>query len=159
MWTVVDIYRTWNQSTIFRDIDVNNCFSIYHTSWITSGLKNNCVCDNIPTKFFGCSEMTSTWLISNELANQRVRKVLFIFACVVYTNSSYFVVFSVSSILLELRNVFCIRTALNTQANTSAAHTSLGTSHEYNKENQLNKTSSLTISEQNKMIDKFVDIK
>ena len=48
---------------------------------------------------------------------------------------------------------------LNIQANSSAAHPSLGTSHEYNKENQLNKTSSLTITEQIKIIDKFVDIK
>ena len=29
---------------------VNNGFSIYHTSWITSGPKSNFLCDNIPTK-------------------------------------------------------------------------------------------------------------
>ena len=32
---------------------------------------------------FGCSEVNSTWLITSELANQRVRKVLF--TCAVYT--------------------------------------------------------------------------
>ena len=70
---------------------MNNCFSIYHTSWITSGPKSNLICDNIPTKailfFAGCSEVNSTWLITSELANQRARKVLF--TCVVYTNLGY----------------------------------------------------------------------
>ena len=70
---------------------MNNCFSIYHTSWITSGPKSNFICDKIPTKailfFLGCSEVNSTWLISSELANQRARKVLF--TCVVYTNVGY----------------------------------------------------------------------
>ena len=60
---------------------MNNCFSIYHTSWITSGPKNNFICDNMPTKaimvFFGCPEVNSTWLITSELANQWARKVLF----------------------------------------------------------------------------------
>ena len=72
---------------LFTDTEVNNCFSIYHTSWITSGPKSNIICDNIPTKailfFVGCSEVNSTWLITSELANQRARKVLF--TCVVYT--------------------------------------------------------------------------
>ena len=71
------------------DIEANNCFSIYHTSWITSGPKSNFICDNIPTRailfFFGCSEVTGTWLIISELANQRARKVLF--TCLVYTNT------------------------------------------------------------------------
>ena len=35
--------------------------------------------------FFCCSEVNSTWLITSELANQRVQKV--VFTCVVYTNS------------------------------------------------------------------------
>ena len=35
--------------------------------------------------FFGFSEVNSTWLITSELANQRVRKVLF--TCVVYTKT------------------------------------------------------------------------
>ena len=60
---------------------MNNCFSIYHTSWVTSGPKSNFLCDNIATKailfFFGCSEVNSTWLVTSELANQRARKVLF----------------------------------------------------------------------------------
>ena len=51
---------------------MNNCFSIYHTSWITSGPKSNFIGDNIPTKailfFVGCSEVNSTWLITSELA-------------------------------------------------------------------------------------------
>ena len=33
---------------------------------------------------FGSSEVNITWLITSELANQRVRKLLF--TCVVYTN-------------------------------------------------------------------------
>ena len=33
-------------STTFTDTEVNNCFSIYHTSWITSGPKSNFICDN-----------------------------------------------------------------------------------------------------------------
>ena len=70
---------------------MNNCFSIYHTSWITSGPKSNFICDNIPTKailfFFCCSQVNSTWLITSELAKQRARKVLF--TCVVYTNKNY----------------------------------------------------------------------
>ena len=75
----------------FTDTEVNNCFSIYHTSWITSGPKSNFICGNIPTKailfFFSCSEVNSTWLITSELANQRARKALF--TCVVYTNKIY----------------------------------------------------------------------
>ena len=71
--------------------EVNNCFSIYHTSWITSGPKSNFIGDNIPTKanlfFAGCSEMNSTWLITSEVANQRAQKVLV--TCVVYTNVRY----------------------------------------------------------------------
>ena len=31
-------------STTFTDTAVNNCFSIYHTSWITSGPKSNFTC-------------------------------------------------------------------------------------------------------------------
>ena len=96
-WIVEEIYRAAGEaakyiSTTFTDIEGNNCFSIYHTSWITSGPKSNFICDNIPTKailfFFGCSEVNSTWLITSELANQRPRKVLF--TCVVYTNLEYF---------------------------------------------------------------------
>ena len=70
---------------------MNNCFSIYHTSGITSGQKSNFTCDSVPTKailfFFGCSEVNSTWLITSELANQSARKVLF--TCVVFTNTFY----------------------------------------------------------------------
>ena len=80
------------QSWTYLEVaEVSNCFSIYHTSWITSGPKSNFICDTIPTKdilfFFGCSEENSTWLITSELANQRARKVLF--TCVVYTNLGY----------------------------------------------------------------------
>ena len=60
---------------------MNNCFSIYHSSWIASGPKSKFSCDNIPTKaillLFCCSEVNSTWLITSELANQRARKALF----------------------------------------------------------------------------------
>ena len=68
-------------------LKVNNCFTIYHTSWITSSPKSNFICDNILTKailfFFSHSEVNSTWLITSELANQCARKVLF--TSVVYT--------------------------------------------------------------------------
>ena len=81
-------------STTFTDTEVNNCFSIYHTSWITSGPKSNFIRENIATKailfFIGCSEVNSTWLITSKLANQPTRKVLF--TCVVYTNVYYEVV-------------------------------------------------------------------
>ena len=40
-WIVVDIYqatkRRGKYSPLFTDTEVNNCFSIYHTSWINSG--------------------------------------------------------------------------------------------------------------------------
>ena len=78
-------------STTFTGTEVNNSFSIYHTSWITSGPKSYFICDNIPTKailfFFGCWEVNSTWLITSEQANQRALKVLF--TCVVCTNMRY----------------------------------------------------------------------
>ena len=41
---MVDIYLY-----SYTDTEVNNCFSIYHTSWITIGLKNNLIFDNIQT--------------------------------------------------------------------------------------------------------------
>ena len=48
---------------------MNNCFSINHTSWITSGPKGKFICDNIPTKailfFCSCSKVNSTWLITS----------------------------------------------------------------------------------------------
>ena len=72
------------------DTKVNNCFSIYHTRWVTSGPKSNFICDNIPTKaifFFSCSQVNSTLLITSELANQRARNVLF--TSVEYTNIEY----------------------------------------------------------------------
>ena len=87
-WGIFNNYSPkWRQiSTTFTKPEVNNCFSIYHTNWITSGPKSNFVCENIATKailfFFRCSEVNSTWLITSELANQSARKVLF--TCVVY---------------------------------------------------------------------------
>ena len=96
-WIVVDICRAAKRrsgevnSTTFTDTEVNNCFSIYHISWITSGPNTNFICENTPKKailfFFGCSEVKSTWLITSELTNQRARKVLF--TCVVYTKNYY----------------------------------------------------------------------
>ena len=90
---VVDICRAAKRTT-FTDTEVNNCFSLYHTNWITSSLKSNFICENIAIKAilfsFGCSEVNSTWLITSELANQRARKVLF--TCVVYTNTHYYMV-------------------------------------------------------------------
>ena len=81
-------------TTMEEVVGVNNCFSVYHTSWITGGPKSNFICENIATKailcFFCCSEVNSTWLITSELANQRARKVLF--TCVVYTNRIWYVI-------------------------------------------------------------------
>ena len=46
---------------IITDTELNNCFSLYHTSWITSSPKSNFILENIGTKailfFFGCSEV------------------------------------------------------------------------------------------------------
>ena len=93
-WIVVDIHRAAKRRGKYPPLSptlrwiINYCFSIYHTSWITSGPKSNFTCENIATKailfFSGCSEVNSTWLITSELANQRARKVLFTY--VVYTN-------------------------------------------------------------------------
>mgnify|MGYP001794575700 CR=1 FL=1 len=49
-WIVVDIYLAakWHgkyPGVTFTDTEVNNCFSIYHTSWITSRPKSNFICD------------------------------------------------------------------------------------------------------------------
>ena len=92
---VVDIYwaakRRGKYPPLFTEVELNNCFSIYHTSWITSSQKSNFTCDNVLTKailfFFSCLEVDSTRLITSELANQHARKVLFI--CVVYTKKEY----------------------------------------------------------------------
>ena len=74
------IFAAWWISTTLIDTEVNNCFSIYHSSWITCEPKSNFICDIIPTKailfFFGL-EVNSTWLITSELANQRAWKALF----------------------------------------------------------------------------------
>ena len=74
--------------TTFTDTEVNNSFSIYHTSEITSGPKTNFIYGNIPTEaslfFFVYSEVNSTWLITSKLANQRARKVLFTCVCGIY---------------------------------------------------------------------------
>ena len=74
---------------------VNNCFSIYHTRWITSGPELTLfVTFETEAKreailfFFRCSEVNSTWLITSELANQRAQKVLL--TCVVYTTNNMF---------------------------------------------------------------------
>ena len=44
-WIVVDIYRAAKRRgkypPLFIDTEVNNCFSIYHTSWINSRPKSN----------------------------------------------------------------------------------------------------------------------
>ena len=91
--------------TTFTDTKVNNCFSIYHTSRITSGPESNFIWDNIRTTtilfFFGCSEVSSTWLITSELANQSARKVLF--TCVVFNKLTS--VFYASVLLLIMNFV------------------------------------------------------
>ena len=69
------------------------CFSIYHTSWITSHLKSNFVCDNVPTKAilisFGCLEVNSTF--ANHLrASQSACTKSTIDLCVIYySNNCY----------------------------------------------------------------------
>ena len=91
-WIVVDKYPAGKYPPLSPTLRWIICFSIYHTSWITSGPKTNFICKNIPIKailfFFGCSEVNSTWLITSELASQHVQKVLF--TCVVYTKLQYF---------------------------------------------------------------------
>ena len=86
------IFNNYSPKWRWIVVDMNNCFSIYHTSRISSGPKGNFICENIPTKailsFFCCSEVNSTWLITFELANQLAQKVLF--TCVVYTKLHLF---------------------------------------------------------------------
>ena len=60
-WIVVGIYWAVKRQGKYLPLsptEVNNCFSIYHKSWMTSGAKSNFICDNIPTKailfFFSC---------------------------------------------------------------------------------------------------------
>ena len=49
--TLVTSYsKTHIISTTFTDTEVNNCFSIYRTSWITNGPKSNFICENIAAK-------------------------------------------------------------------------------------------------------------
>ena len=71
---------------------MNNCFSIYYTSYISSGPKSNFICDYVPSKailfFSRYSAVNSTWLITSELESQRGPKVLF--TCVVYTKYIYY---------------------------------------------------------------------
>ena len=91
-------------SNTFTDNEVNNCLSICHTSWITSGSKSNFIFENVPTKvilfLFGYSEVNSTWLTTSELANQRARKVLF--SCLVCTN----IVYSIDSRAAQSNSVY-----------------------------------------------------
>ena len=56
--------------TVSGDSEVNNCFSIYHTSRITSEPNINFNClrvtlfemgSNFAWFFFGCSEVNRTW--------------------------------------------------------------------------------------------------
>ena len=91
-WIINNYSPKWRKiSTTFTDTEVKISSIIYHTSWITSGLKSDFICANIPTKailfFLGCSEVNSTWLITSELTNQRAWKVPL--TCVVYTNDGY----------------------------------------------------------------------
>ena len=88
-----------NNKQLFTEVEVNNCFSIYHTSWRTSGTKNNFTCLRVTLfetgshfVFFSCSEVNSNWLITSELANQRARKAPF--SCVVYTNINYLIIYT-----------------------------------------------------------------
>ena len=95
-WIVVDIHWAAKRRGKYNPPlsptlrTVNNCFSIYHTSWITSGPKSYIFCGNIAAKailfFSGCLEVNSTWLITSEQANQCAQKVLF--TCVVYTKTN-----------------------------------------------------------------------
>ena len=62
----------------------NNCFSIYHTSWIASGPKSNFICDNIQTKailfFVGCSEVISKVLFTSEQSKKNKMAFVAIFS-------------------------------------------------------------------------------
>ena len=50
-------------SEVITDTEVNNCFSIYHTSWITSGPKSNLICENIATKAHCFSLAAQRWMV------------------------------------------------------------------------------------------------
>ena len=54
---MVDIYlgASWlsKYPPLFTDTEVNNFFSIYHTSWINSTPKSKFIFDSIPQKFCG----------------------------------------------------------------------------------------------------------
>ena len=82
---MLDNYRTVKQQCKDPPLsEVNNIIV-----FIPLKPRSNFISDNIPTKtilfFFGYLEVNGTWLITSELANQRIQKVLFI--CVVYTNT------------------------------------------------------------------------
>ena len=84
---------------------------------MSSSPKSYFSCENIVTKailfFFGCLEVNSTWLITSELANQRVRKVLFTSG--VYTNKrcpsqSYSKMYGIEpqyNKLFDVTNIIC----------------------------------------------------
>jgi len=97
-------------STTFTTSEVNNCFSIYHSSWITSGPKSNFTCLR-ETLFetgshFVFVRLNSTWLITSELANQCVRKALF--TCVVYTNCKIIIFNSTDSLIQNIIRTVCL---------------------------------------------------
>ena len=83
-WYLTIIHRSGGGHT-----EVNNCFSIYHTSWITSAQRTTLFVKIYRQKPLCSSSDARRWtvLITSELANQRARKVLF--TCVVYSNINY----------------------------------------------------------------------
>ena len=84
-WIITNNYTPkWRQiSNTFTDTEVNNCFSICHTRWITSGLKSIFI-NFVPhanwrraiSLFLGCSVVNSAWLIMSELANQQAKTAI-----------------------------------------------------------------------------------
>ena len=77
---------------------------------MTSGPKSSFISDNILTKailfFFICLEVNSTLLITSELDNQRMRKVLF--TCVVYTKYGLLTKFEVKMVDIGQVLFFCM---------------------------------------------------
>ena len=57
-------------ATAYTDTEVNNCFSIYHTIWITNGPKSNFICDNIPTK--ALFSAARRWILLHIYANEQL---------------------------------------------------------------------------------------
>ena len=80
-------------STTFTDTEVNNCFSIYHTSWIASGPKSNFICENIATKAICFASAAQRWIVLGQP----------IFSCFNFTLTASVVCIIISSYSLQFK--------------------------------------------------------